>query len=302
MEKKALSRQEVFMQRLDDILKSKGISRRQLSINTGIAESTMSRWKKSFPKKDTISLLCEVLDLPEGYFDIVSDEDNAGLILHSREQVHEDYMLDAFNKLTINQKLEVEVISQIEPEAYVLINFLKTMGYSFVYEPERLSSASIALDKKFRELSKKEKANLEALEKEYKSIIDRIKEKDYEALEWEIVDIIMSNHDKYDGYSDATIRDALLNLRVYRLNVYLNSFIKQLENVLYNNAEAYYVISTENDKEVIKRALYLLNNAARSECAYFIQRALDEFSGMEDVSLMAELDEWSEKLRGVEND
>lgn len=55
----------IISERVFSILKSKGISQKKFSEATGIAQSTISDWKrkKTNPASDKIMIICDVLDI-----------------------------------------------------------------------------------------------------------------------------------------------------------------------------------------------------------------------------------------------
>ncbi len=97
----------IISERIFCILKEKGISQKAFSEMTGIAQSTISDWKrkKTNPASDKLMVISRVLDI--SLFELLgADGDNAEHIVI--EEGSEDYMfLDAFRSLETNQKAMV---------------------------------------------------------------------------------------------------------------------------------------------------------------------------------------------------
>jgi transcriptional regulator with XRE-family HTH domain len=51
---------------LKELLRSKGIKQKWLADKMGVSEVTVSNWcsSKSFPKKEHLNKLCQILDIP----------------------------------------------------------------------------------------------------------------------------------------------------------------------------------------------------------------------------------------------
>ena len=64
--------------RIFELLKEKGMSQKEFSLRTGIAESSISDWKKkrTNPVSDKILIICEVLEVTP--YDLLSGAEHTG--------------------------------------------------------------------------------------------------------------------------------------------------------------------------------------------------------------------------------
>lgn len=96
--------------RIFELLKEKGMSQKEFSIKTGIAESSISDWKKkrTNPVSDKILVICEALDVTP--YELLSGTENVG----SRSRTNDIYVIskgtdigilvEAYQQLNLEQQ------------------------------------------------------------------------------------------------------------------------------------------------------------------------------------------------------
>ncbi len=75
--------------RIFELLKEKGMSQKEFSVRTGIAESSISDWKKkrTNPVSDKILIICEVLEVTP--YELLSGAEHMG----NRSRVNDTYVI-----------------------------------------------------------------------------------------------------------------------------------------------------------------------------------------------------------------
>ena len=75
--------------RIFELLKEKGMSQKEFSARTGIAESSISDWKKkrTNPVSDKILIICEVLEVTP--YDLLSGAEHTG----NRSRANDTYVI-----------------------------------------------------------------------------------------------------------------------------------------------------------------------------------------------------------------
>ncbi len=75
--------------RIFELLKEKGMSQKEFSARTGIAESSISDWKKkrTNPVSDKILIICEVLEVTP--YDLLSGAEHTG----NRSRINDTYVI-----------------------------------------------------------------------------------------------------------------------------------------------------------------------------------------------------------------
>lgn len=75
--------------RIFELLKEKGMSQKEFSLRTGIAESSISDWKKkrTNPVSDKILIICEVLEVTP--YDLLSGAEHTG----NRSRTNDTYVI-----------------------------------------------------------------------------------------------------------------------------------------------------------------------------------------------------------------
>lgn len=96
--------------RIFELLKEKRMSQKEFSIKTGIAESSISDWKKkrTNPVSDKILVICEALDVTP--YELLSGTENVG----SRSRTNDTYVIsketdigilvEAYQQLNLEQQ------------------------------------------------------------------------------------------------------------------------------------------------------------------------------------------------------
>lgn len=94
--------------RIFELLKEKGMSQKEFAESTGIAESSISDWKKkrTNPVSDKILIICEVLDVSP--YELLSGAEHTG----TRSRITDTYVLSKGTELG----MLVENYQKLEPE------------------------------------------------------------------------------------------------------------------------------------------------------------------------------------------
>lgn len=88
---------QTISDRIFELLKKKGMSQKEFAMRTGIAESTISDWKKkkTNPVSDKILIICEVLDVTP--YELLSGAEHVG----ERSRENMTYVIDKGTELGI---------------------------------------------------------------------------------------------------------------------------------------------------------------------------------------------------------
>ncbi len=107
----------IISERIFMLMEEKGVSQLELSAGTGIAQSTISDWKrkKTNPSADKIMAICDVLDVSP--FDVLQDtipSKGAGEVdfLIASEGTDEYAVLKKMEKL--NKKTKAELVAHVK--------------------------------------------------------------------------------------------------------------------------------------------------------------------------------------------
>lgn len=107
--------------RVFELLKERGMTQKELSIRTGIAESTISDWKKkkNNPVSDKVLILCEVLDVDP--YDLLSGAEGRG----GRSRSNDTYVVD--KKTDLGQLIEMYQAMDVKDQSHI-IGYMKAMN------------------------------------------------------------------------------------------------------------------------------------------------------------------------------
>lgn len=107
-----------FYERITALIKEKGLSQGKLESELGLSNGSVSKWKKSIPKTQTIILLANYFNVDEKY--LLTGEHN-----YSAEIAREDVKLSEMSKRIKSYALKLAELPKDKQELVInLINVL----------------------------------------------------------------------------------------------------------------------------------------------------------------------------------